>query len=285
LIGGLPVTSVIVRSSVNVYAGARSKVSAVIHGILLLVCVVLIPGILNMIPLSCLAAILILTGYKLAKVAIFKEMYGLGYKQFIPFVVTILAVLFTDLLIGIGIGLAVGLFFILRANYKTNFAFQKEKLKGGEKIKIDLGEQVTFLNKASVMEILDNLPENSYVEMDGSHATYIDHDVLEAIENFKVASVDKNIRFNFIYNGNGRYKPLPEEGNPVRKEVDHASYQQLFENNRQWVAEKLQLDPNYFRNLAMGQSPKFLWIGCSDSRVPASEITGTNPEICSFTAT
>jgi carbonic anhydrase len=277
LIGGLPVTSVIVRSSVNVYSGARSKLSAIIHGILLLVCVILIPGILNMIPLSSLAAILILIGYKLAKLAIFKEMYGLGYKQFIPFVVTILAVLFTDLLIGIGIGLAVGLFFVLRANYNTNFTLKKEKLKGGERIKIDLGEQVTFLNKANVMEMLDNLPENSYVEMDGSNASYIDHDVLEAIDNFKVAAKDKNIQFNFIHKLNGRHKQGQEELKPIRKEVDYASYQQLFENNRKWVAEKLHLDPDYFRNLAMGQSPKFLWIGCSDSRVPASEITGTTP--------
>jgi carbonic anhydrase len=281
LIGGLPVTSVIVRSSVNVYSGARSKLSAVIHGILLLVCVILIPDILNKIPLSCLAAILILTGYKLAKVAIFKEMYGFGLKQFIPFVVTILAVLFTDLLTGIGIGLAVGLFFILRANYNTSLLFQKEIIKGGEKIKINLGEQVTFLNKANIMETLDKLPENSYVEIDGSQSTYIDHDILEAIENFKITAKDKNIHFTFIRHQNGQHIPTDTDNdftaNGMKRQVDHASYQQLFENNRKWVAEKLQLDPNYFKHLAMGQSPKFLWIGCSDSRVPASEITGTNP--------
>ena len=157
LIGGLPITSVIVRSSVNIHSGARSKMSAVIHGILLLVCVISIPSILNMIPLACLAAILILTGYKLAKVKVFKEMYTLGMNQFIPFVVTILAVLFTDLLIGISIGLAVGIFFILRANYKSFYFFQKETLKGGEKIKINLGEHVSFLNKASINNILGYL--------------------------------------------------------------------------------------------------------------------------------
>lgn len=284
LIGGLPVTSVIVRSSVNVYSGARSKLSAVIHGVLLMVCVILIPGILNMIPLSCLAAILILTGYKLAKVAIFKEMYGLGLKQFIPFVVTILAVLFTDLLTGIGIGLAVGLFFVLRANYNTSLLFRKETLKGGEKIKIDLGEQVTFLNKANIMEMLDKLPENSYVEMDGSNSTYIDHDVLEAIENFKITAKDRNIQFTFIRNsdiGHDLYSSIDIDADAQsvrrRNNVDHTSYDQLFENNRKWVVDKLNVDQNYFKNLAMGQSPKFLWIGCSDSRVPASEITGTNP--------
>lgn len=274
-IGGLPITSVIVRSSVNTYAGARSKVSAIIHGILLLICVILIPNILNMIPLSCLAAILILTGYKLAKIKIFKEMYQLGVKQFVPFVVTIVAIMFTDLLIGIGIGLAVGLFFILRANYKTSYFFHKESLKGGEKIKINLSEHVSFLNKASIVEILENLPENSYVEIDGSQSSYIDYDIIETIENFKATAKEKNIRFTFNFNGhhiNDRSKP--ETGG---HKVDHASYEQLFENNRKWVAERLSLDPNYFENLAMGQSPKFLWIGCSDSRVPASEITGTSP--------
>jgi carbonic anhydrase len=283
LIGGLPVTSVIVRSSVNVYAGARSKASAVIHGMLLLVCVILIPNILNMIPLSCLAAILILTGYKLAKVAIFKEMYGLGTKQFIPFVVTILAVLFTDLLVGIGIGLAVGIFFILKTNYKTSHFFHKETLKGGEKIKINLSEHVTFLNKAGIVDILENLPENSYVEIDGTQSSYIDHDVIETIENFKSTAKQKNINFTFKLNGHQYKESIPQNKENVpqtanrKQKVDYASYEKLFENNRNWVAERLSLDPNYFSNLAMGQSPKFLWIGCSDSRVPASEITGTSP--------
>jgi carbonic anhydrase len=283
LIGGLPVTSVIVRSSVNINTGARSKMSAIIHGILLLVCVISIPGLLNRIPLACLAAILILTGYKLAKIKVFKEMYSLGLNQFIPFVVTIVAVLFTDLLIGIGIGLAVGLFFILRANYKSFYFFQKEKLKGGEKVKISLGEHVSFLNKASINHILETLPENSYVEVDGSNSQYIDYDILETIENFKSTAKQKNIRFTFHKNGhdgkNGydgkaaekTYAPVPVP------QVDQTAYEKLFENNRKWVAEKLSLDPHYFENLAMGQSPKYLWIGCSDSRVPASEITGTHP--------
>ncbi|QHT71972.1 carbonate dehydratase [Rhodocytophaga rosea] len=277
LIGGLPLTSVIVRSSVNINTGARSKMSAVIHGILLLVCVISIPSLLNRIPLACLAAILILTGYKLAKLKVFKEMYSLGLSQFIPFVVTIVAVLFTDLLIGISIGLAVGLFFILRANYKSFYFFQREKLKGGEKVKINLGEHVSFLNKASINNILENLPENSYVEIDGSKSQYIDYDILETIENFKSTAKQKNIRFTFNKNGHDgqptakTYAPVPVP------QVDQTAYDQLFENNRKWVAEKLKLDPHYFENLAMGQSPKYLWIGCSDSRVPASEITGTHP--------
>lgn len=276
LIGGLPVTSVIVRSSVNVNSGARSKMSAVIHGVLLLVCVVLIPGILNMIPLACLAAILILTGYKLAKIQTFREMYQLGTKQFVPFVVTIVAIMFTDLLIGIAIGLAFGLFFILRANYKTSYFFHKETLKGGEKIKISLSEHVSFLNKAGIVQILENLPENSYVEIDGSNSAYIDHDVIETIENFKSTAKEKNIHFSFNLNGHHYKETFPKAGNRQQK-VDHVSYEQLFENNRKWVAERLSLDSKYFENLAMGQSPKFLWIGCSDSRVPASEITGTSP--------
>jgi carbonic anhydrase len=231
-----------------------------------------------MIPLSCLAAILILTGYKLAKVKVFKEMYQLGIKQFIPFVVTIVAIMFTDLLIGIGIGLAVGLFFILRANYRTSYFFHKETLKGGEKIKINLSEHVSFLNKASIVNILENLPENSYVDIDGTNSSYIDHDVIEAIENFKSTAKERNIRFTFNLNGQPQnHKESYTQTNNRQQKVDYASYEQLFENNRKWVTERLSLDPDYFTNLAMGQSPKFLWIGCSDSRVPASEITGTSP--------
>ncbi|SDL45907.1 carbonic anhydrase [Catalinimonas alkaloidigena] len=279
LIGGLPVTSVIVRSSANVNSGARSRMSAVIHGILLLVCVITIPGWLNRIPLAALAAILLFIGYKLAKISIFRQMYQTGLSQFIPFVVTILAILFTDLLIGICIGLAVGLFFVLRANYRTTYFFHKEKQSSGEKIKINLSEHVSFLNKASLVHILDDLPENSFVEIDASHTMYMDHDILETIEDFKETARSKNIQLQFV----GKEKLISQElDEPLplptpTSGADFEAYRKLFENNRQWVTEKLSLDPQYFEKLALGQQPKFLWIGCSDSRVPATEITGTSP--------
>jgi carbonic anhydrase len=276
LIGGIPVTSVIVRSSVNINAGARTKMSAIIHAVLLGLCVLLIPRVLNLIPLAALAGILLVTGYKLAKISLFTDMFKQGFSQFFPFVVTIIAVLFTDLLIGIGIGLAVGIFFILRENYKTSYIFRKESKKGGEKIYINLSEHVSFLNKASIIDILENIPENTVVEIDGTKSAFIDHDVVEVIEEFKQSALNRNIRLTFLR----KEEEVPQtevENFKETEKTDFDSYYQLFDNNKLWVAEKTKQDPNYFKNLALGQSPKFLWIGCSDSRVPATEITGTSP--------
>jgi carbonic anhydrase len=280
LIGGLPVTSVIVRSSVNIMSGSRTKMAAIIHGVLLLVCVLLIPGILNLIPLSALAAILILTGYKLAKFGLFQDMYKQGFTQFLPFIVTIIAILFTDLLIGIGIGLVVGIFFILRENYRSSHGgFQRESVGGGERIRINLSQHVSFLNKAGIAEMLDNLPENTTVEIDGTQSAYIDHDILETLENFRDTAKRRNIRLYFLRKEDASTVPVqqPEPEHRPDAQRSFAEYNRLFDNNRKWVQEKLQVDPDYFNNLAMGQSPKFLFIGCSDSRVPVSEITGTAP--------
>ncbi|MBA2582578.1 MAG: SulP family inorganic anion transporter [Bacteroidetes bacterium] len=198
LIGGIPLTAVIVRSSANINAGGRTRMSTILHGILLLVCAAFIPVLLNQIPLACLAAILLLVGYKLAKISLFKRMYILGWDQFIPFVVTITAILFTDLLKGIGIGMAFSIFFILRNNYRTPYFFHKEDFKKGEKITIMLAEEVTFLNKGSILLMLENLPENSVVTIDGSSSASIDYDVLEMIENFKETAKLKGINLELI---------------------------------------------------------------------------------------
>lgn len=204
LIGGLPTTSVIVRSSTNVYFGAKSKLSAITHGVLLLICVLLIPGILNMLPLPALAVLLIVIGYKLTKVEIYKNMYRLGWDQFVPFLATVAAIMLTDLLQGILIGMAVATFFILRNNYKSPYAFNKDERKEEkgtttekdiqkEKIHIMLAEEVTFLNKGSMLLTLRGLPENANVLIDGSRSNNIDYDVLEIIHNFKEAAREKNI--------------------------------------------------------------------------------------------
>ncbi len=185
LIGGLPITQVIVRSSANVEAGGKTRMATVIHGLLLLVSVILIPRFLNQIPLSTLAAILLLVGYKLAKPALFKGMYKLGWEQFIPFAVTVTAILMTDLLKGIAIGMVVAIYFILRKNYKHSYSYKKEKDQSGEVITIVLSEEVTFLNKGSIGLTLDNLPPNSTVVIDGRRSLDIDYDVLEIIQNFK----------------------------------------------------------------------------------------------------
>ncbi len=185
LIGGLPITQVIVRSSANIEAGGKTRLSTIIHGLLLLVSVILIPRFLNQIPLSTLAAILLLVGYKLAKPSLFKGMYKLGWEQFIPFVVTVTAILVTDLLKGIAIGMVVAIYFILRRNYKHSYSYRKEKDQTGEVITIVLSEEVTFLNKGSIGLTLDNIPKNSTVVIDGRRSLDIDYDVLEIIQNFK----------------------------------------------------------------------------------------------------
>ena len=195
LIGGLPMTSVIVRTTANINAGAKTKLSAMAHGIFLLLTVVAIPGLLNKIPMACLAAILIMIGIKLASPKVFKHMWHTGKHQFIPFVVTVIAVVFTDLLRGVGIGLAVGIFFILRGNMKLAYFFKKEEHQEGETIHIDLAQEVSFLNKAAIKNTLGHLPENSKVIINAGNTVYIDYDVLMLIKDFvNYGSIDKNIK-------------------------------------------------------------------------------------------
>lgn len=189
LIGGLPLTSVVVRSSANVMSGAKTKTSAIAHGLLLLVSVLLIPGILNLIPLSALAAILIFTGYKLAKVSLFKEFYSKGWDQFIPFVVTITAILLTDLLIGIITGILVGLFFMIRANFKSSVLVVNDK----NRYLVRLRKDVSFLNKPIIKQKLEEVPANSFIIIDATRADFIDKDIIEEINNFLKHAHLKNI--------------------------------------------------------------------------------------------
>lgn len=194
-IGGLPMTSVIVRTTANINAGAKTKLSAIAHGIFLLAAVVLIPGLLNKIPMACLAAILIMIGIKLASPKVFKHMWHAGKYQFVPFLVTVVAVVFTDLLRGVGIGLAVSVIFILKGNMKLAYFFKKEKHHEGETIHIDLAQEVSFLNKAAIKQTLAHLPANSKVVIDAAGTVYIDYDVLQMIRDFvQIGSKDKNIQ-------------------------------------------------------------------------------------------
>jgi len=198
LIGGLPVTQVIVRSSANISFGAKTKMSSIFHGVLLLISAVTIPTILNMIPLASLASILIIVGYKLAKPEIFRIQYKLGVEQFIPFFVTVIAILFTDLLKGIGVGLIFAVFKILIRNYQNPYSFIKEDHGRGERIKIVLAENVTFLNKANILKTLSSIPENTKVEIDGSKSRFISYDVKEIIKDFIVGAIEKNIEVKVI---------------------------------------------------------------------------------------
>lgn len=189
LIGGLPITSVIVRSSANVSAGARTKISSISHGILLLLTAFFIPGLLNKIPLSALAAILLTVGYKLAKPSLFADMFKRGWDQFIPFIVTVIAILVSDLLIGIAIGMTLGLIFIL----KTNFHQALFSVNEDGNYLIRLTKDVSFLNKAVLRRTFREIPDNSYVIIDGSRSTFIDSDIMETIEDFQKGSANRNI--------------------------------------------------------------------------------------------
>lgn len=199
MIGGLPITQVIVRSSANIQSGGRTKMSAIIHGFFLLISVILIPNLLNMIPLSVLAAILFIVGYKLAKPALFKVMYDLGWKQFVPFIVTILGIVFIDLLWGIGLGLAVGVVVILIKSYQNSHFLHIEENSGGkDHVKMTLAEEVTFFNKGAILKELDKLPENTFLEVDFMKTRYLDNDIIEILEDFLIKAKERNIDIKLV---------------------------------------------------------------------------------------
>lgn len=192
LIGGLPVTQVIVRSSANISFGGRTKISAISHGFLLLICAISIPKILNMIPMASLACILFVVGYKLAKPALFKQMYKLGWEQFIPFIATVAGMLFFDLLKGVGIGMIVAIFYILRDNFRNSHQHITDTENKNSHV-IELAQEVSFLNKGSILQIIKDIPEDSKVLIDGSKSTSIDFDVIEILKDFKTNAKSKNI--------------------------------------------------------------------------------------------
>ncbi|HJO55139.1 MAG TPA: SulP family inorganic anion transporter, partial [Candidatus Scalindua sp.] len=198
LIGGLAITQVIVRSSANVQAGAQSKMSTILHGAFLLICVAFIPGILNLIPLPALACILLMVGYKLAKPAQFAKQYKLGWEQFVPFIVTILGIVFEDLLIGLALGCCVGAATILIRNFKNSHFLHMETSAGEHKIKITLSEDVTFLNKGAIIKELAEIPNDTFMTLDMSKCASIDYDVREAIGDFIISSDDRNISVELI---------------------------------------------------------------------------------------
>jgi MFS superfamily sulfate permease-like transporter len=199
LLGGLPMTSVVVRTSANNNAGAKSKMSSIIHGVLLLICVLAIPRILNKIPLATLAAILFLVGYKLAKPATFKHFWDNGKYQFIPFIATFGAVVFLDLLKGVALGMIISVFAILRGNMKRAYFFRKEEYHDGDVIHIELAQEVSFLNKAAIKLTLSNIPANSKVIINAENTVYIAHDVLDLIKEFKkIKAKEENIKVKLV---------------------------------------------------------------------------------------
>ncbi len=280
LLGGIPVTSVIVRGSVNIYAGAETKMSTILHGVLLLVSILLLSPFINQIPLASLAAILILTGYKLAKISIFIEKYKKGMKQFIPFISTIIAILFTDLLIGVIIGLSISIGFLLVSNYKNPFKIKKERVSVKETIKIELPNQVSFLNKASIKKALWKLPNDSNVILDARYSDYIDDDIIELIKTFKnTIAVENNINLNiFGLNETFHIEDQVQFVNVIEKEDQEKLSPEdvleiLKEGNKRFAAGDL-IEKYYNQQInatSNNQNPIAVVVSCIDSR--------TSPEI------
>jgi MFS superfamily sulfate permease-like transporter len=198
LVGGLPITAVIVRSSANAEAGARTRMSAMAHGVWLLLAVVFLVPLINFIPYTVLAVILIRTGYNLAKPAMIKAVYKQGREQFLPFIFTIVAILFTDLLIGVLIGMVYAVYFIIKHTYRAGFTLQQQEHSGLLHIQIDLALNVSYLNKKKLLETLDSIPEYAVLTINGAGSIYIDQDVLEIIQSFKAKAHSKHIQLQLI---------------------------------------------------------------------------------------
>jgi MFS superfamily sulfate permease-like transporter len=189
LLGGLPITQVIVRSSANIQAGGKTNLSTIIHGLILLICTLTIPTILNMIPLASLAIVLIMVGYKLAKPSVFKQMFNEGYDQFVPFVVTVIAVVFTDLLKGIGIGVLVALAFILYTNYKGSISFVRDK----KNVLLQFNKDIFYFNKAELKQKLASIQDGDFVFVDGIKSSFIDHEIFLTLQEFQIEMKKRNI--------------------------------------------------------------------------------------------
>ncbi|MFA5556208.1 MAG: SulP family inorganic anion transporter [Flavobacteriaceae bacterium] len=245
LLGGLPMTSVVVRSSANANAGAKTKMSTIIHGVLLLASVLSIPFLLNKIPLATLAAILLVIGYKLAKPTVFKHFFHRGKYQFVPFVVTVLAVVFTDLLIGVALGMIISIFAILRGNMKRAYYFRKEEYEDGDIIHIHLAQEVSFLNKAAILFTLDAIPEDSKVIINASDTVYIAHDILDSIREFKdIRAPLRNVNVTLI--GFKEEYKLENTETDVRKvSIEHdllMKHRQRHKTSSQVITEKMLAD-------------------------------------------
>lgn len=222
LIGGLPMTSVVVRSSANINAGAKTKMSTMIHGFLLLFSLLFLANFLNKIPFATLAAVLLLIGFKLANPAVFLHFYSKGKYQFLPFIITVLAVVWLDLLMGVALGMLVSFLFVLKGNLKRAYYFRKEAYKDGDIIHIDLAQEVSFLNKAAIKCTLNTLPKKSTVVINASDTVYISHDVLDLIREFKeIKSKDLKIDVKLV-----GFKDAYDLGN-----ISESSHQVSFEKN------------------------------------------------------
>jgi MFS superfamily sulfate permease-like transporter len=280
LVGGIPVTSVIVRSSVNLSAGAMTKMSAVLHGVLLMLSVLFAAPVLNQIPLAALAAILMVTGYKLTKISLFKKMFMKGWEQFVPFMVTVLAIVFTDLLKGVMIGTVFSVFYILRSNFRNPFSKVTDELHIGEVVRIELPNQVTFFNKAAIKHTLWSIKADSKVVIDATNTTFIDQDVVELLQDFRnTFAPDHHIKINLmglkLEDESGHILQFREVlDKETRAGLTPERVLDLIKMGNKRFVEGKKSGRKYgiqVGQVAAGQAPMAVIVGCIDSR--------TSPEI------
>lgn len=281
LIGGLPVSSVIVRSSVNINAGARTKMAAVIHGIFLMLCLMFFPHVLNMIPIASLAAILFVTGVKLVNPELIKRMWEAGRYQFIPFAVTILAIVFTDLLTGVIIGLAVSIGFILNSNLRRPMRQTIEKHVGGDVLRIELANQVSFLNRAALSRLLDTVDRGGHILIDAQNTDYIDPDILELIRDFKdVEAPARGIEislsgFRSKYQLEDDIQFIDYSTRELQQSMTPVQVLGFLKSGYERFRSGKRLQRDHGRSVsatAAGQHPLAVILSCIDSRSPAELI-------------
>lgn len=279
LVGGLPVTSVIVRSSVNINAGARTKLATVVHGCLLLGCVAVVPAALNRIPLSCLAAILLHTGFKLASPKLLQQMVAGGRDQFLPFIVTVVAIVFTDLLVGVLIGLAVALAFILRSNMRRPIRMVVEKHLGGEVLRIELANQVSFLNRAVLDRVLsEQIPAGGHVLFDARGTDYIDPDVYDLIHEYRdTTGPARGVRVSLLgfrqrYHLEDHIQYVDHSTRELQESLTPAQVLDILKAGHERFATGKRLTRDLGKQVtatADAQHPLAVVLGCIDSRTPS----------------
>jgi MFS superfamily sulfate permease-like transporter len=281
LLGGIPVTTVIVRGSVNVNAGARSKLSAISHGLLLLLSVVALPTVLNQIPLSCLAAILLVTGFRLASPKLVRSMWRGGKDQFVPFAATVLAIVFTDLLVGLAIGMAVALGFILNRQFRLPFRLIDEKHLRGDVLRVELANQVSFLNQTAIEQVLDSVARGSHVVLDARQTEYIDPDVLALIREFRDVRAPARgvelalIGFHEEYRTSDEVLFVDYSTRQLQDAVTPRQVLDILRQGNQRFAGGRSLHRDAARQIeatAQGQHPLAVVLSCIDSRTPAELI-------------
>lgn len=283
LIGGMPITSVIVRSSVNATSGSKTKFSAIFHGVLLAVALVFLTPLMNIVPLSALAAILILTGFKLASPTLFKRLYNDGWKQFLPFIVTVIAIILSDLLIGIMIGLVISLVIILRNNLRRGVRIIHETHLHGKLTRIELAPNISFLNRAALVSALEKLKSGEKVVIDASNTYYIDHDVYSVIKDFKTESAVKNNIDLKLIGFKAQYPEIVEDEldinvstQEVQRQLTPQQVLQLLKEGNYRFVNHERLHHNIARQIQVtsqsGQHPFAAVLGCMDSRAPTERI-------------